>query len=80
MWGFCVCGFSTVQNSSGAHFEDFHVTTQTQSLLPHTLMLANTNAANLADPNDLLGLGITVLVPDDQFDESSVVTIADSNL
>ena len=23
------------------------------------MMLANTNAANLADPNDLLGLGIT---------------------
>lgn len=44
------------------------------------MMLANTNAANLADPNDLLGLGITVLVPDDQFDESSVVTIADSNI
>ena len=43
-------------------------------------MLANTNAANLADPNDLLGLGITSLVPDDQFDESGVVTIADSNL
>ena len=27
------------------------------------MMLANTNAANLADPNDLLGLGITTLVP-----------------
>ena len=43
-------------------------------------MLSNTNAANLADPNDLLGLGITTLVPDDQFDESSLVRIADSNL
>ena len=43
-------------------------------------MLTNTNAANLADPNDLLGLGITTLVPDDQLDESSVVRIADSNL
>ena len=40
------------------------------------MMLANTNAANLADPNDLLGLGITVLVPDDQFDESGVVQAA----